>query len=188
MKKVVVFLMSIIFLFATVNVDAKEKVTLYLFHGDGCPHCEEEMEYLEKLEKKYKNVKFEYHEVWYDEDNHDLLTKVKKAFEEESGGVPFTVIGTYEFIGFDDDTKALIKNALNDCMDGTCTDVVKIVKKNKKIDIKKEINQKAKRSEELLKNKKRNKIIVNIIESSVCLVLLIIIFIINFKFNKKKTN
>ena len=45
------------------NVDAKEKVKLYFFHGDGCPHCAEEDKFLEKLEKEYENdlekVKYE---------------------------------------------------------------------------------------------------------------------------------
>ena len=50
MKKIVkLFLLIVVLLFPLV-VNAKEnKVTLYLFHGEGCPHCASEIEYLNSI-------------------------------------------------------------------------------------------------------------------------------------------
>ena len=31
----------------------KEKVHIYFFHGDGCPHCADEEEFLELLKERY---------------------------------------------------------------------------------------------------------------------------------------
>ena len=48
------FFICCFFLF-TFNVSAKE-ITLYLFHGDGCPHCKEEIEFLDTIEDKYPDL------------------------------------------------------------------------------------------------------------------------------------
>ena len=34
----------------------EEKINLYLFHGQECPHCEEERNWLNSIEKKYINL------------------------------------------------------------------------------------------------------------------------------------
>ena len=46
LKYLLIILVSFLLL---TNVSAKEnKVTLYFFHGDGCPHCAAEEEFLKK--------------------------------------------------------------------------------------------------------------------------------------------
>ena len=53
MKKLILLLIPIIFFANIVSAKAYD-VKLYFFHGDGCPHCAEEEEYLEELEEKYR--------------------------------------------------------------------------------------------------------------------------------------
>ena len=77
-----------------------DKITLYLFHGDGCPHCAEEMEYLETLQKNHPNLEIVKYEVWYDEENAELLEKINQAFEITRTGVPTNVIGHTVIMGF----------------------------------------------------------------------------------------
>lgn len=102
-KKLLYVLILFSFLFInTLSVNAKEKVTIYFFHGRGCPHCAEEEEYLDVLKKKHDNIVIKDYEVWYNEKNNELMKKVKKELKVESNGVPFTVISDVGTIGYTD--------------------------------------------------------------------------------------
>ncbi len=107
-------------------VQAKE-VNLYLFHGDGCPHCAKEREYLEQLKDKYPNLQVHLYEVWYKEENQELLKKVKSAFNSNSNYVPFTVIGDHYMVGFNENTKTTIEKNITTCLEEGCEDIVKEV-------------------------------------------------------------
>ena len=82
MKRIInyIFIFLAVFLFPFF-VNAKEKeVTLYLFHGDGCPHCAGEIAYLDDIQDNYEELKIVKYEVWYNDDNAELLSKVEDAF------------------------------------------------------------------------------------------------------------
>ena len=93
---------------------AKEEnpIILYFFHGDGCPHCAEEEKYLEHIKEKYPDLVIQEYEVWYNEDNSELLQKVEKAFQITRPGVPTTVIGKTVIIGFGSSTASKIERAI----------------------------------------------------------------------------
>lgn len=96
-----------------------QKITVYLFHGQECPHCAEEKEFLESLENNYKDkVNFVFYEVWHDEQNAQIMTEVKNTLNVNQNSVPFTVIGNKYFIGYSqtisDSIKNTIDNYLND--------------------------------------------------------------------------
>lgn len=55
---------------------------------------------LDSLEEKYENINIYRFEVSGDSQNAEYLTEVKKLFDETSGGVPYTVIGTETFLGY----------------------------------------------------------------------------------------
>ncbi len=112
MKKVLLFL--ILFLFFPLSVFGKEDdtITLYLFHGDGCPHCAEEIEFLNSIEDEYSNLRIIKYEVWYDEGHADLLDQVRKALDVEESGVPTTVIGDTVITGFGSSTGSRIQRAI----------------------------------------------------------------------------
>lgn len=102
-----ILLVSLVFL--PFRVDAKEKVSLYLFYGDGCPHCGAEEKFLKKYENDINIIK---KEVWYHSDNEELLEKVKAVYNIEAKGVPITIIGNTYFVGYSDTIKNDIINAI----------------------------------------------------------------------------
>jgi len=113
MKYIKKILFLFIFLFTFIpNIKAEEKVNLYLFYGDGCPHCAKEKELLNNLQKEYDNLEINTYEVWYDEDNNILLDKVKNAFKNNSKYVPFTVIGTKVYVGYNDNIASQIETTI----------------------------------------------------------------------------
>lgn len=125
MKYIKKFLfLFILFLMFIPSIKAEEKVNLYLFYGDGCPHCAKEKEFLSDLQKTYKNLEITTYEVWYDEDNSKLLDKVKNAFNNDSKYVPFTVIGTKVYIGYNDNIASQIESAVAYYSENKARDVV----------------------------------------------------------------
>ena len=129
MKKITkyIFLFLFIFLFPLI-VNAKDnKITLYLFHGNGCPHCAEELEFLDSIKDKYSNLKIVKYEVWYNGDNANLLEEVRKSFEINSTGVPLTVIGDTYIVGYGTGTDSKIERAIEYYSKNKYTDqIVKI--------------------------------------------------------------
>ena len=76
------------------------KVNIIFFHKTSCPHCKKEGKLLDSLEQKYENINIYRFEVSGDSQNAKYLDEVKKLFDETSGGVPYTVIGTETFLGY----------------------------------------------------------------------------------------
>ena len=111
------------FLLFIPNVSAKE-VNLYLFYGDGCPHCAKEEEYLKKLKKDYPFLNVVKYETWYNEENSKLLTRVKSNLNVNNSYVPFTVIGNLGLTGFNDNTKMQIESKIKYCYKNDCPDIV----------------------------------------------------------------
>ena len=115
MKKIVkiLCLMLLMSFFLVVNVDARENVKLYFFHGDGCPHCKAEEEFLQKIEKKYDTLDIVRYEVWYNETNQELLKKVQNKMNIDSNGVPITIIGNTVITGYTESYDNKIERAIN---------------------------------------------------------------------------
>ena len=85
-----------------VNITPEEnKITLYLFYGEGCPHCAHEKEWLETIKDEYgEYINIELFEVWKNTTNSGYMETVKQKFNQSKNGVPFTVIGEDVFVGF----------------------------------------------------------------------------------------
>ena len=88
--------------------DTKE-VKVYLFRGEGCPHCEEAIEWFDSIEAKYGD-KFQLisYETWYNEDNQKLLDQVGNTLKQEISGVPFIIIGQQNWSGFSSNMESAI--------------------------------------------------------------------------------
>ena len=97
-----------------VNVEKEDKkINLYLFHGEECPHCEKEREWLEELKKEYKDYLNIYEfEVWHNDDNAKIMKDLKKEFKIDNSGVPFTIVGEKTFVGFSDVIESKIENTI----------------------------------------------------------------------------
>ena len=104
-KYLLIIIISFLLL-SPINVFASKdkEVTLYFFHGDGCPHCAAEEEFLKNNKEELKNVKIVKYEVWKDEDNRKLLKEIGKKFDMEVSSVPFNVIGNTIIKGYLDDS------------------------------------------------------------------------------------
>ena len=91
------------------NVSARE-INLYFFHGDGCPHCADEEEFLEKYDDS--NLKVVRYEIWYNEENSSFLNEISKSMEFDIQGVPVTIIGNTVISGYNDSIGRKIDRAI----------------------------------------------------------------------------
>ena len=112
MKKIIKVLF-ICFLFLPFIVDAKE-INLYLFYGEGCPHCADEKVFLNEYLKENEDVKLHTYEVWYNSENQEKFLEVQKILDVSARGVPYLVIGNNVVSGFvNDSTEEIIENTIN---------------------------------------------------------------------------
>lgn len=110
--KVLMIMILVAFPFVSVNAKttkkaAKEPINFYIFYGKSCGFCQKLHNYTATLENdKTINSKFRIvdYEVWYDENNSELMTKVGNYFDFDVDGVPFYVIGDQYFTGFNEET------------------------------------------------------------------------------------
>lgn len=90
-----------------------EKVNIYFFWGNGCPHCEEEFTFFNEIEKEYsKYYNLNTFEVWYDEENEKILKSFARKMNDQVSGVPYTIIGNQSYIGFGEEEKEKMIDAI----------------------------------------------------------------------------
>ena len=124
LRNIFLSLMTAVLVMApTVKANAAEPINFYIFYGDGCPHCEAAMEYLDSLDEaeraKFNLIKYE---VWANSDNASLMTSVAKLMGEDTDklGVPFMVIGDQTLVGYADDySEKLITAAIDKAYEAT---------------------------------------------------------------------
>ncbi|MGE4555077.1 MAG: hypothetical protein AB7D02_03070 [Candidatus Paceibacterota bacterium] len=99
-----------------------EKVVIYFFWGEGCPHCAKEKPFLEKLKEKYPQLEVKSFEIYYNRENQQLFEKVAKAYNIQPYGVPTTFIGKDYVIGFgsENTTGKEIENLIQKCLQTKC--------------------------------------------------------------------
>jgi len=132
MKKSISFLlfgMLIFLLFGTSFAQSSsqsDKVDIYFFWAEGCPHCAHEKPFLESLEQKYSNLEVHSFEVSKSRDNVELLQRVGEELNADVSGVPFTVVSKQYFIGWYDEktTGVAIEEAVQCVIKNGCPGIV----------------------------------------------------------------
>lgn len=95
--------------------EEENKINLYLFYGQECPHCEDERKWFEEIKEEYKDYLNVYeYEVWHDDTNKDNMEKVKEMFNETKTGVPFTVVGDTEYVGYSEVVASIIEGKIKE--------------------------------------------------------------------------
>ena len=100
--------------------DNTDKVIVYFFWGDGCPHCDAQKPFLEQLEKKHPEVRVKMFETWKNPENAALFREVASAYGFEAQGVPTTFIGEEHWVGFADYIGAEMESRVEDCIVSGC--------------------------------------------------------------------
>ncbi len=105
---------------------SEDRVKIYFFWSDGCPHCAKEKIFLESLENKYEEVEVKDFNIGASQENIEIFREVGKRLKAEMGYIPFVIVGEEYFIGYLDDqtTGQEIEEAVKCALDEGCPDVV----------------------------------------------------------------
>ncbi len=101
-------------------IDDENKVVIYFFWGDGCPHCAEEKPFLEGLEDKYSEVEVKMYETWKNPDNAKLFQELAKAYGTTARGVPTTFIDDKYWVGYADYMSQEMEQKVLYCLGNDC--------------------------------------------------------------------
>ncbi len=93
---------------------------VHFFYLPTCPVCHEQMQELNQLLEQKYGIKIISHDV-SSQKGSELFGKICSE-KGLPGLVPTTLVGDRIFIGFDETTGKSIESAVNDCLQGNCTD------------------------------------------------------------------
>lgn len=101
----------------------RDGLDVYLFYGDGCPHCKKQEKYLKMYEEKYVDLNIHRYEVYFNDDNMKLFGRMAESMGADVSGIPFLIIGDEYIVGFDETlTPARIQNRIEECLARKCPD------------------------------------------------------------------
>jgi glutaredoxin len=86
--------------------------TVVLFYSDSCPHCHNEIRWLERIRSDFPGIEFRRFEVAESNDraNQRYFADVMEALDSVPRGWPRTVIGDRVFVGFVPNDGELVYN------------------------------------------------------------------------------
>ncbi len=98
-----------------IDTNTNNKVTVYVFKSNGCPHCQAAKEYFSKIISNYDYLEVKMFELTTSEANRELLNKVEQKLNIETNYVPFIVISnTYHKEGYGETLNETLENAIKE--------------------------------------------------------------------------
>ena len=91
-----------------------DKMNIYLFYGEECPHCHALLEFLDPYVKNNDNLTLYKYEVWHNEKNAKLYGEIHDLLKDNSNSIPYLIIGNKIITGFNEEkTPDTIKNTIS---------------------------------------------------------------------------
>lgn len=106
------------------RTDGESGVAVYLFWAQGCPHCEREIGFLDRMRAAEPRLRLHTYEVSRTPGNRVLFIAFAGKLGLEELSVPLTVIGDQVTLGYDDDvsTGAQLRWRIDECLSAGCPD------------------------------------------------------------------
>jgi cytochrome c biogenesis protein CcdA/thiol-disulfide isomerase/thioredoxin len=95
---------------------------LYQFWGEGCPYCEEQIEFLRSLQLQYPSLTVHSLEIWRESAHRDLFRRMAEGHGVVAGSVPTIFVGGSVFIGDGRRVRLQIEAVIQECVRSGCPD------------------------------------------------------------------
>ncbi|MBZ9569774.1 hypothetical protein KJA16_02525 [Patescibacteria group bacterium] len=120
-KKWIFAILVLLFALGSFNFvfSQSEKIQINFFYSAVCPHCAEEKEFLDSLEKKYPEIEVKAYEVISNAENKEILNDFYEKYQVPTGRrgwVPVTFTPTKYFIGFNQQIAKEIESCIKECL------------------------------------------------------------------------
>jgi glutaredoxin len=97
-----------------------ESVEIYIFHGQGCPHCSKALSWFEEISPNYPHVNIHEKEVYFDDENRELFEKFCYEAGTSVQGVPTIFVEDRMFVGFSNEVRDQIESEIQSCIMESC--------------------------------------------------------------------
>jgi thiol-disulfide isomerase/thioredoxin len=97
-------------------------VVIYMFWGEGCPHCAAAKPYFEDLANKYPEIELRFYEIYNSIENQEKFVKMADAYNFEAFGVPTIFIGDKYWEGYIESMQPEFERVINACILQGCKD------------------------------------------------------------------
>lgn len=97
-------------------------VVVYMFWGEGCPHCAAAKVWFEEIAPQYPEIEFRYYEIYNSVENQEKFIKMADAYGFEAWGVPTIFIGDNYWEGYAESLNAEIEGVIQRCIANGCKD------------------------------------------------------------------
>jgi len=122
-KFFLIFLFSLLLILPEVS-RAESPIPIYFFYGQDCPYSLKEKEFLINLRKKYPSLEIYSFEVYYNQENKNLLEAMASSYKIKLYSLPITFIGDRAISGYLDKetSEREIENLIKNCLNKNCPD------------------------------------------------------------------
>ena len=97
-------------------------VIVYMFWGEGCPHCAAAKPFFEDLANKNPEIELRFYEIYNSAENQEKFVKMAEANGFEAWGVPTIFIGEKYWEGYNEDMQPEFEQVINTCIQNGCPD------------------------------------------------------------------
>jgi thiol-disulfide isomerase/thioredoxin len=103
-------------------IQSNDPIYIYLFWGEGCPHCAKAKPYLESLAQRNPRAVLRAYEIYYHPENQAVFEAVCTAAGFEPRYVPTILIGRWHWEGWNEPVAQEIEAAVSACRVSGCPD------------------------------------------------------------------
>jgi thiol-disulfide isomerase/thioredoxin len=104
------------------GIQSNHLVYIYLFWGEGCPHCAKAKPFLESLAQQNPRIVVRTYEIYYHAENQAIFEALCAAAGFEARYVPTIIVGTRYWEGYSDQVASEIRNVVEACLREGCPD------------------------------------------------------------------
>ncbi len=97
-------------------------VVVYMFWGEGCPHCAAAKTWFAEITPQYPEIEFRFYEIYNSAENQEKFVKMSDAYGFEAWGVPTIFIGDLYWEGYAETLQPEIEGAIKACIANGCKD------------------------------------------------------------------
>ncbi len=119
MKKILLIVILCSLITPTVISD-DSTIDLYMFYGQGCPHCSQAKMFLDEIKEEYPQLNIIEKEIYFNDKNRELFIEMSNSYGEEIQGVPTIFLNGKVFVGFNNNIKNSLQEEIERCIDESC--------------------------------------------------------------------